>query len=195
MKYAESNQRIEEMRKQITAIRAEMKTLQAEIEPQEVQDFTTPEGERPLSSLFGDKDDLIVIHNMGKSCAYCTLWADGYNGVYEHLANRAAFVITSPDAPEVQREFAKSRGWRFPMASHRGTPFAADMGYFSEQKGCAPGVSAFRREGKKIFRVRDTGLGPYDDFCSVWHLFGLLPQGAEGWRPKFSYAAVGGVTV
>ena len=34
------------------------------------------------------KDDLVVIHNMGASCAYCTLWGDGFNGVYEHLANK-----------------------------------------------------------------------------------------------------------
>ena len=38
-----------------------------------------------LSSLFGDKRDLIVVHNMGKSCPYCTLWADGFNGVWQHL--------------------------------------------------------------------------------------------------------------
>ncbi len=32
-----------------------------------------------LSQLFGDKEDLIVIHNMGTDCSYCTMWADGFN--------------------------------------------------------------------------------------------------------------------
>src|SRR5688500_19325814 len=64
-----------------------------------------------LSELFGEKDDLIDVHNMGKHCAYCTAWADGFNGVVQHLEDRAAFVVVSPDSPATQNEFAASRGW------------------------------------------------------------------------------------
>ena len=56
--------------------------------------------------LFGSMKDLFVIHNMGSGCPYCTLWADGYNGIYEHLTSRAAFVIASPDSPAAQQRFA-----------------------------------------------------------------------------------------
>src|SRR4249920_2536188 len=49
--------------------------------------------------------------------------AGGGNGVYDHLRNRAAFVLSSPDAPERQRQFAAGRGWRFPMISYEGTSF------------------------------------------------------------------------
>jgi predicted dithiol-disulfide oxidoreductase (DUF899 family) len=120
-------------RRRIADLRREMRTLRAEAEPEQVRDYelATPQGSVRLSSLFGDKRDLIVIHNMGVSCAYCTLWADGYNGIYHHLIERAAFVVSSPDPPDVQRTFAQERGWRFPMVSHAGTAFAADMGYRS----------------------------------------------------------------
>jgi hypothetical protein len=37
-------------------------------------------------------------------------------------------------------------------------------------------------------RVSDTHLGPGDDFCSLWHFWNMLPEGADGWRPKFKYA-------
>jgi predicted dithiol-disulfide oxidoreductase (DUF899 family) len=76
--------------------------VQASIEPESVQDygFATPEGTAHLSDLFGDKRDLIVILNMGAACPYCTLWADGYNGRYPHISNRAAFVVSSPDTPQ-----------------------------------------------------------------------------------------------
>ena len=57
------------------------------------------------------------------------MWADGFNGVYEHLASRAAFVVASPNPVETQKQFAASRGWRFPMVSYEGSPFAEDMGY------------------------------------------------------------------
>jgi predicted dithiol-disulfide oxidoreductase (DUF899 family) len=95
--------------------------------------------------------------------------------------------VSSPDAPEIQRAFAAGRGWRFRMVSHAGTSFAADMGYRSEQGGWRPGISVFRREGQKILRVSDAVWKPGDDFCTVWHFFDLLPGGAAGWAPKFSY--------
>ena len=189
MTYADSVQKMNEYRMQIASLREELHKVQADIEPQEVSDYTfqTPDGAVALSDLFGDKDDLIVIHNMGNSCSYCTLWADGYNGVYPHLADRAAFVISSPDSPDAQAHFARSRGWTFPMVSHQGTTFAEDMGYVGEY-GWMPGVSVFRRENGRILRVSDTHCGPGDDFCSVWHFLGMLPAGPDGWQPKFKYA-------
>ena len=140
-----------------------------------------------LSELFGHHTDLIVIHNMGTSCPYCTLWADGFNGFQHHLATRAAFVVSSPDAPDVQQKFAAGRGWKFPMVSHKGSTFAADLGYRGPHGHWRPGVSAFQRDAGRIVRVSDSELCPGDDFCTLWHLFDLLPQGAAGWTPKFSY--------
>jgi len=62
------------------------------------------------------------------------------------------------------------------------------MGYRSASGGWLPGVSVFRRDGDRILRVADTGFQPNDDFCTAWHLFDLLPEGASGWQPKFAYA-------
>ena len=188
MSYRETSQRLAQYRGEIAALRQKMRDLQQEVAPEEVRDyaFRTSAGEVKLSQLFGDKDDLFVIHNMGAGCPYCTLWADGFNGVLPHLENRAGFVVSSPDAPATQDKFKAGRGWRFRMVSHQGTSFAADMGYRAEN-GFLPGVSVFQRRGGGILRVADTGLGPGDDFCSLWHFFDLLPEGSAGWRPRFSY--------
>lgn len=189
MTYQDNAAALKDYRGQITDIRRKMREIQSAVEPEAVAEYTfaIPDGTTRLSDMFGTKDDLFVIHNMGASCQYCTLWADGFNGIYEHLANRAAFVVCSPDAPDVQRRFAAARGWRFPMISHQGTGFAADMGYRSASGGWLPGVSVFRRDGDRVLRVADTGLGPGDDFCSLWHFFDLLPEGAAGWSPRFKY--------
>jgi len=189
MKYSDAAERLAAFRKQITAIRSEMRKVQAAIEPQEVRNyvFKTEQGEAQLSDLFERNRDLFVIHNMGRQCPYCTLWADGYNGIYDHLASRAAFVVCSPDPPNVQRDFAAGRGWKFRMVSHAGTSFAEDMGYRSS-RGWLPGVSVFRKDGQRILRVSDSGCAPGDDFNALWHLLDLLPEGAGEWRPKFSYA-------
>jgi len=190
MTYRETVRSLAAYREQIVAIRAKIRAAQAAVEPESVQDyeFGTPHGTRRLSDLFGEKGELIVIHNMGTSCRYCTMWADGFNGVYQHLADRAAFVVTSPDPPALQQRFAADRNWRFPMASHQGSSFAADMGYRSESGGWLPGISVFRRDKEGIVRLSDTRLGPGDDFCSVWHFFDLFPEGSAGWEAQYRYA-------
>jgi predicted dithiol-disulfide oxidoreductase (DUF899 family) len=183
MKYTDVNGKLADYRRQIAAIRERMRETLATVEPEQVRDydFSDTEGSVHLSQLFGDHDDLIVIHNMGVACPNCTLWADGYNGIHQHVVTRAGFVVTSPDRPAVQKRFAESRGWKFPMVSHVGSTFAADMGYVSDSGGWMPGVSVFRREGDAIVRVSDTGFSPSDDFCTLWHFFDLLPGGIGEW--------------
>ena len=190
MNYSDGRKRLADHRKRISSLRKEMRKIQMAIEPQEVDDyaFATVEGKARLSELFGKNDDLFIVHNMGASCPYCTLWADGYNGIYDHLASRAAFVVSSPDAPAAQQKFAERRGWRFPMVSHKGTTFAQDMGYGSKKDGWLPGTSVFRKDHGRILRVSDTSFGPGDDFCALWHFLDLLPGGAGDWRPRYSYA-------
>ena len=194
MSYRETTEKLAAWRQQIAELRQRMRDAQASVEPEPVRDyaFTGVEGSKRLSQLFGAKRDLFVIHNMGRSCPHCTLWADGFNGIYQHIADRAAFVVSSPDPPVIQRDFAAGRGWRFPKVSHQGSRFAADMGYRSETGGWLPGVSVFRSDGSRIVRVADTGFEPSDDFCALWHLFDLLPEGAAGWQAKFSYAEARG---
>jgi predicted dithiol-disulfide oxidoreductase (DUF899 family) len=189
MSYRETSDRLAEYRRQIADLRVKMREAQASVDPEPIREyeFSTSGGSVRLSELFGDKEYLFMIHNMGTSCPNCTLWADGYNGIYDHLANRAAFIVSSPDPPEIQRTFAKDRGWRFRMVSHRGTTFAADMGYRSANGSWLPGISVFRRERGRILRVSDAGFNIGDDFCALWHILDLLPEGAGAWRPQFSY--------
>jgi len=59
--------------------------------------FTRTEGTTAsLADLFLDHHDLLVIHNMGRQCAYCTMWADAFIGLTRHITRRAALVLASP---------------------------------------------------------------------------------------------------
>jgi len=58
---------------------------------------------------------------------------------------------------------------------------------FRGAEGWLPGVSVFRKPGQKIYRVSDTSFQPGDDFYAIWHLFDLLPEGANGWQPQYTY--------
>lgn len=185
-----NTEEIVELEKEIQNLKERLATLRREAPPEEVADYTLYDGEgreTRLSELFGEHRDLILIHNMGKACTYCTMWADGLNGVLPHLENRAAVVLVSPDSPEVQQDFARGRDWDFRIYSAAGTRFIEDMG-FRDDDGWLPGVSTFRKtEDGRLQRVANTEFGPGDDFCSVWPLFDLLADGADGWRPRYSY--------
>lgn len=141
-----------------------------------------------LSELFGGKSDLLIIHNMGRACPYCTLWADGFSGIAHHLASRSGIALVSPDEPEVLAGFVAGRGWRFPVVSGKDTTFTRDIGFEPEPGKCWPGASGFRRESNgELVLVASATFGPGDAFCSAWHLFELLADGANGWQPKYSY--------
>jgi predicted dithiol-disulfide oxidoreductase (DUF899 family) len=156
---------------------------------EEVHDYDFLDSENKkvnLSKLFGKKKDLILIHNMGKTCPYCTMWADGFNGLLPHLEDRATFVVSSPDGPATQKEFADSRRWKFKMVSTKGTSFAKDMGF--EKDGMPqPGVSVFYKDGDKIIRVGQDIFGPGDRYCPTFPLFDLLKDGTNNWQAKFKY--------
>jgi predicted dithiol-disulfide oxidoreductase (DUF899 family) len=190
MRYQEAAERIASLRQEIARLREEMARTRQEVEAQDFADTRLDSSAGPvaLSDLFGDKDNLIVIHNMGAGCSYCTMWADGFNGVYDHLAARASFVVASPDTPQTQRRFAESRGWRFPMVSYGGSDFAEACGY-RRDGSFYPGVSIFTRKDGRIARVADEPFSPGDDFCIVWQFLSLLPQAQSRKTCRCSEAA------
>lgn len=184
-----------ELEKEIAALQEKRRALLTAACGSEVAhyDFIRSDGTpATLAEMFGERDELIVIHNMGRRCSYCTLWADGFNGVAAHLADRAAFALVSPDPPDVQSAFAASRGWSFPLYSSAANTFTDDMGY---QEATAdggtstwPGVSVFTKDASgTIRRVACDVFGPGDSYAGIWHLFELLPGGPGEWFPRLAY--------
>jgi len=149
-------------------------------------DFQTQQGETTLLELFGDNDRLLLIHNMGQGCRYCTLWADGFNGFVPHLESAMSVVLVSKDAPDIQRRFANDRGWRFRLASHTGGDYIREQSV-QEGQGNVPGAVVYQRQGDKIFRKNACMFGPGDLYCSMWSLLGLAGLSASEWTPQYSY--------
>ncbi len=171
-----------------------MAELRRRMAPERVEDYVLkgPDGGVRLSEMFGDKTDLILIHNMGSECPYCTMWADGFNGALRHLQDRAAFVVVSPNDVGVQQALRAKRGWHFEMYSAEGTTFIKDMGFESDgtayNSSAMPGVSTFRKNADgSIDRIAKDFFGPGDLYCGVWHLFDLLADGAGDWEAKLDY--------
>ena len=172
-------------------IRERMETLNElrKVNPgREVPDYTfkTLDGDVALRDLFGEQDRLLMIHNMGQGCRYCTLWADGFNGLLAHLESAMSVVLVSKDAPEKQRLFANSRGWRFRLASHGGGDYIREQSVM-EGANNMPGAVLYERNGDSVIRKNGCIFGPGDIYCSMWSLLGLAGLGEPDWTPQYAY--------
>ncbi len=140
-----------------------------------------------LADLFGDQRDLVVIHNMGKQCKYCTLWADGLNGLLRQITSRTAMVVMNADDPAVQHAVAAERGWNHRMVHDAGGAFAVALGFGSLTDGklsLTPGYSSFYKDTDgTITRIGFDFFGPGDMYMPVFPMFELLKDGANGWQP------------
>ena len=179
---------IRDIEMQIRQLMGKLALLQQTNRGDEVKNYSFPtlEGETNLLELFGENDKLLVIHNMGQGCRYCTLWADGFNGFLPHLESTISVVLVSKDAPKLQRKFANSRGWRFRLASHGGGDYIQEQSIMKDSNNM-PGAVVYERDGDKIYRMNDCVFGPGDIYCSMWSLLGLAGMDANTWTPQFSY--------
>jgi len=179
---------ISDLERQIFELTAKLNELRRDSVGEAVKNYTfdTLDGETTLLDLFGANDTILVIHNMGQGCRYCTLWADGFNGFLTHLESAMSVVLVSQDAPELQRRFASSRGWRFRLASHGGGPYISEQTVMAGGENI-PGAVIYRRDGDQVTRKNSCIFGPGDLYCPMWNLLGLAGLGDSDWTPQYSY--------
>ena len=180
--------KIAAIEQRIGALTAELNALRkaSTAKPVPNYPFATSNGQTTLRDLFGEQDKLLVVHNMGQGCRYCTLWADGFNGLLPHLESALAVVLVSKDAPDVQRRFANSRGWRFRLASHGGGAYIQEQGVFGEAENY-PGAVVYERDGDTILRKNACVFGPGDLYCALWPFLGMAGIDGEDWVPQYNY--------
>jgi predicted dithiol-disulfide oxidoreductase (DUF899 family) len=183
-----SADRISELELQIGELMSELHALQKASPAAPVPDYTLENlaGETTLLDLFGERDTLLAIHNMGQGCRYCTLWADGFNGLLPHLESALSVALLSKDPPEIQRRFANARGWRFQLASHGGGDYIREQSVMAGDDNY-PGAVVYLRDGDTILRKNACVFGPGDIYCAMWTLLGLAGIREEDWTPQYSY--------
>ena len=76
MQDSNSAAKLRELETQLVARNNEIEKVRAEQTPVEVENyaFQTLNGEVTLMDLFGQREQLLLIHNMGSQCPFCTLW-------------------------------------------------------------------------------------------------------------------------
>jgi predicted dithiol-disulfide oxidoreductase (DUF899 family) len=166
--------------------------------------FATEDGETDLGGLFGKASQLIVYHFMfgpewKEGCKSCSFWADNYNGITAHLAERDARLVAVSRAPlATLLAFAKRMGWSFPWVSSLGSEFNFDFGVSFRREDLdagrarynyaakrfpseeAPGISIFKRETDgSVYHTYSTYGRGLDLMNTAYNLLDLLPKGRD----------------
>ncbi len=155
-----------------------------------------------LSELFRPgKDSLIVDHLMfapddDRACPMCSMWADGYNAVAQHLNDKTNFVLVARAEIGKLRDWARARGWtKLRLLSSHDNTFNRDMDVEEDASSQKPGLSVFVRKGEdEIYHSYTITAQPapnenrgIDPYSPVWNLLDLLPEGREDWFPHHFY--------
>ena len=164
--------------------------------------FDSTEGPRTLEELFEGRTQLIIYHFMmgpdwAEGCPSCSFWADNFNGIDVHLANRDTTFLAISRAPlDAIEAYRRRMGWDFKWISSLGTDFNMDFGVsfpegyrtnahynfapVDDPMEEAQGLSVFTRgrEGEVFHAYSSYGRG-IDIFNGAYQLLDLTPQGRD----------------
>lgn len=103
--------------------------------------FETEDGKVPFADLFKGRSQLMVYHFMfgaeyDAGCPHCSAIADGFNGIWQHLANHDVMLWAISLAPfEKLNAYKQRMCWSFPWASSANSDFNYDYNAsFSEEQ-------------------------------------------------------------
>ncbi len=192
-----------ELRRHIERVAAQRRALPRGGEVPHDFEFVSETGPIHLSSLFGDKDTLMVYSMMYGAertapCPSCTSFLNSWNGTAINLRERSAIAVTARSPIGRLLDYKKQRGFT-------NLPFVSDIPgdytrtYVNPDDADVPGFSVFTRRNGKVFHyysgemsgaMADPGQDPRGspDLDPLWLMLDLTPEGrGTDWYPKLQY--------
>jgi predicted dithiol-disulfide oxidoreductase (DUF899 family) len=192
-----------ELRRHIERVAAQRRALPPGGEVPQDFELVSETGPIRFSSLFDDKDALIVYSMMygperKTPCPMCTSFLSSWNGTSVNLRQRSAIAVTARSPIDRLLDFKRQRGFT-------NLPFVSDMSgdytrrYVNPDDGDVPGFSVFTRRNGKVFHhysgelsaaMADPGQDPRGapDLDPLWLMLDLTPRGrGTDWYPKLQY--------
>lgn len=169
---------LDDLKRQRDEIEKKILALKQAQPKREIQDYVLKDvngKDAKLSELFGAKDVLIAVQNMGRACEVCGIYGDELNGALKHLTAESAFIVVSSDDAETNRKTAAEHGWSFGLYSGKDSAFSKDLGFVGE-KGPMPGFSVLQRKDGKILVHAQANFFQGDHVSGVLGILWSLPQ-------------------
>ncbi|MGJ7041202.1 putative dithiol-disulfide oxidoreductase (DUF899 family) [Shinella sp. BE166] len=166
--------------------------------------FEGPKGVATLEDLFDGRSQLLVYHFMlgpdwQEGCKHCSFWADNFDGIPVHLAQRDVTFTAISRAPLPQIEAYRQRmGWHFPWVSSGGSDFNFDYQASATPEELASGravynfairpvtvsemvgVSVFYRSGPgEVYHTYSCYARGVEMLNGAYHFLDLVPKGRD----------------
>jgi predicted dithiol-disulfide oxidoreductase (DUF899 family) len=192
-----------ELRRHMEQVASQRRALPMGGEIPQDFEFVAETGPVRFSSLFGDKDTLLVYSMMygpqrEAPCPMCNSFLSAWNGIAVNLSERAAIAVTARSRIERLNEFKKQRAFV-------NLPFISDISgeytvtYVTPEDADVPGFSVFAKRNRRIFHfysgemsgaMADPGQDPRGapDLDPLWLMLDWTPEGrGVDWYPKLDY--------
>ncbi|WP_439624616.1 DUF899 domain-containing protein [Shinella sp.] len=166
--------------------------------------FEGPKGVATLEDLFDGRSQLLVYHFMlgpdwQEGCKHCSFWADNFDGIPIHLAERDVTFTAISHAPLEQIEAYRQRmGWHFPWVSSGAGDFNFDYQASATPEELASGravynfairpvtvsemvgVSVFYRSGPgEVYHTYSCYARGVEMLNGAYHFLDLMPKGRD----------------
>lgn len=157
--------------------------------------FEGPDGPQNLSDLFDGRSQLIVQHFMFGSdweegCPMCSFWADSYNGMDVHLAQRDITFVAVSTAPfETIDAYRRRMGWGFKWVSSAGSDFNRDFHVTFTPEEVERG-EMFYNYGRTHFPSTEgpgTGVFYKDKDGTIFHTYSCYARGLDILNGAYHY--------
>jgi predicted dithiol-disulfide oxidoreductase (DUF899 family) len=184
--------------KEFTRLRDELSRQRRELPWEKVDKpyvFDGPGGRESLSDLFDGRHQLIVQHFMfgpdwEAGCKSCSFWADGFNGIVEHLNQRdVTFVAVSRAPLSKLQAFAGRLGWRFKWVSSQDSDFNFDYQVSFSPEDLAKGAVTYNYTSREMSMTELPGVSVFlkDEGGAIYHTYSCYARGLDMLNAAYQY--------
>jgi predicted dithiol-disulfide oxidoreductase (DUF899 family) len=196
-----------ELRRNVERVAAQRRALPPGGELSQDFEFISESGPVRFSSLFGDKDTLMVYSMMygpkrKLPCPSCTSFLSAWNGTAVNLRERCAMAVTARSPIERLASYKRQRGFEnLVFLSDNSGEYTRT--YVNKEDQDVPGFSIFTRRdgpvrhfysGELSGAMADPGQDPRGapDPDPLWLMLDLTPEGrGTDWYPALEYQRKG----
>jgi predicted dithiol-disulfide oxidoreductase (DUF899 family) len=157
--------------------------------------FQRRRGEASLADLFDGRSQLLVYHFMfapdwDRGCKSCSFWADGFERMVVHLANRDVTMLAVSRAPLPTLDaWAKRLGWTFEWASSQGSDFNHDFAVSFTDAQVKSGEAVYNYGSSRAYQSDMPGVSVFhrDAGGEVLHTYSAYSRGIDRLNAGFQY--------
>lgn len=178
-----------QLRDRLSALRRELPWVRVEA----TYTFEGANGKQTLADLFEGQSQLLVYHLMfapenAAPCRSCAFWADAFDGMLAHLAQRDARLVAISRAPYAKlAAFRQRMGWHFPWYAAEDNRFNSAFGVYFPKLESEQQRYNFGTEPPKGHDMPGVSVFVRDAEGSVFHTYSCYSRGIDALNPTYQY--------